>query len=51
VETFLTVDLFEELTDRGASLGKVALFVAKDLLVLEGFMKDSQAALSYGLPP
>src|SRR6185437_2111215 len=35
VEAFLVVDLFEELADRSARLGQVAVFVAQDLLVLE----------------
>ena len=48
VEPFLVVDLLEKLANGAAGLEQIAIFVTMDLLIL--FMKDSQAALSQGLP-
>jgi hypothetical protein len=50
VPPLLVVDTLQEFSDAGAGIVEIAVFVAVDLFLFQGFMKDSQAALSYGFP-
>src|SRR6478752_2964095 len=37
VQTFLVVDLFQELRDRSSGIGQIAVFIAQNLFILERF--------------